>query len=244
MNELVFHENVERARRDNANVIFFIFPEQYSKYHLYFVRDILDTNLDDYNYEEVKGIGHYLVELKDGKFKCSPVSIDAQSLAYIIEKTVIIDFDTNSKCLVDRFMTYMSYFIKFATDPDLYLFLYLYAESMYNQRKVAKQLDISINDLYNRTSIAEIRPLSKKGTLMKSESLKYNYIGMVYANVYTFDVFLQLYHHPNIDVLLSGITSPIVGNLLVAILFADSSDQVISQYLNFKSDFITRITIH
>ena len=61
---------------------------------------------------------------------------------------------------------------------------------------------------------------------------------MVYVNVYTFDIYLQLHYRPNVDVLIIGITGPVAGNLLINILPGDSSEQVISQFLNLQSDFI------
>lgn len=236
MDMLDFYDLVQRARQEQQKVICFIRPESSTLYDLYVIRDVLDpeVNLNEYNFKEAKGVESIALDLTNDK---QTDSIQSESIQHLVTSSVI-DYDTNIKNIIDRLKVYLGYLNKTATPPHHeWDFLYLYSRSIETQRKVAKQLGVTIQQLYNYIFINEIKEPDKRVYFAKITPFKFNYVGMAYINIYTFDIYLQLYYRPDIDIFINGITRPISGNLLVAIFPADSSEQVISQFVNFQSDF-------
>lgn len=243
MNDMLdFYDLVQRARQEQQKVICFIRPESSTLYDLYVVRDLLDpeVNLNEYNFKEPKGVESITLDLTNEK---EIDGIQSESIQHLTTSCVV-DYDINIKNIIDRLKVYLGYLNKIATLPHHeWDFLYLYARSVETQRKVAKQLGVTIQQLYNYIFVNEIKEPDKRVYFAKISPFKFNYVGMVYINIYTFDIYLQLYYHPDIDIFINGVTRPIVGNMLVAIFPGDSSEQVISQYANFQSDFTKIIFI-
>ena len=144
----------------------------------------------------------------------------------------------------ERFELYVNYFIKFfAMRIDVEMILRLYQYSMDTQRRIAStQLGVSLNTLYNKLSINRIRGLEEAQALTQCRSLNYTYIGFIYINVYTFDMFIQIHRNPNIDALIAGITIPDPGNFLVGICPGDTIEQIMSKYIQLQSDISPIIT--
>ena len=199
-----------------------------------------EVNLKEYNFKEPKGIESVTLDLKNDKETDSIQSESIQELA----SSCIVDYDINIKNIIDRLKVYLGYLNKIAMLPhDMWDFLYLYSRSIETQRKVSKQLGVTIQQLYSYICVNEIKEPDKRDYFAKIRPFKFNYVGMVYINIYTFDIYLQLYYRPDFNTFINGITRPISGNLLVAIFPADTSEQLISQYSNFRSDFTKTIFV-
>lgn len=239
-----FYEKINQAREENQKVMCIIQGQSKIRYSLYVISDLLDPRIDinAYDYEEVKGIEYVSLDLGTEKEQNGIASTSIKNL--ILSSKSIVDYDTSIKNIIYRFKLYISYFYKFVPMSNQDDYVYLYYKCMDAQHQIAKQLGISMHTLYDKASINNIEEVHKKVNLLKFKSLKYNYIGFVYVNVYTFEIFLQLHFRPIMDFLFAGVTTPISGNLLVAILPGDTLEQIFTQYIKIQSDFASIITIH
>lgn len=231
-----FLNKVLEARETNQQILCFLCPTC-TDIEMYFVRDILNENIDleEYDYSQTNAVEY--ATLKIGKDNPKVIRLHPVALEDLINRSLAIDYGTSSDEIYERFVLYSNYFVRFSSTIKIDMLLRLYQYSIDTQRMIAKEdFGISLNKLYNTMSILRIDNLEQSRTLNEYRSLKYNYIGLIYINIYTFDLFIQVHHHPNIDTLLAGVTNPDVANFLVHIEPGDSIEQVIAAYLRLQVD--------
>ena len=224
-----FYGHVEEARALKQRVFAFMCPTS-KDIEMYFVRDILnpDTDLIRYDYSETKPVEFSTLRLVKENPKV--ITIKPISLDYLIKQSVAVDYGMSSDEI-------RGYFIKFSQLIEVDLFLRIYQYSMHTQRKISKEdLEVSLTSLYNKVSIRKLSSFEVYSMLNQCKSLKFKYIGMLYLNIYTFDLFIQVHYKPNIDTLMCGVTSPLSGNFLVKICPGDTIEQVMSDYYRLQVD--------